>query len=100
MSGKKSDKRTLRNVDFWSKRISCWDLTHCPEPVRNDCPAYHNRRYPCWEIEGTYCKWVEWGTLGLDTETCLVCTVYLTYGKGTPIRLILRGKGIKLLVRR
>lgn len=86
-------------ADFWNNKSACWEMTHCPEDVRNDCPAYYHRQYPCWEIEGTYCKWVEWGTLGLDTETCLVCTVYLTYGKGTPIRLSLRGKGIKLLVK-
>ena len=97
MLGTKHDKAS-KLVDFWNNKISCWKMTHCPEDVRSDCPAYYHRQYPSWEIEGTYCKWVEWGTLGIDTETCLVCEVYLTYGKGMPIRLSLRGKGIKLLI--
>lgn len=100
MSGRKRYKETLRVVDFWRVRTPCWGMTHCPEVIYHDCPAYHNRQYPCWEIEGTYCKWVEWGTLGQDTETCLICRVYLTYGEGKCIKLKLRGKGIKLLVRR
>ena len=98
MSYKKHDKACKQKV-FWKGKSACWEMTHCPEDVLNDCPAYHHRQYPCWEIEGTYCKWVEWGMLGQDTEVCLACTVYLTYGDGKPICLNLRGRGIKLLVK-
>ena len=99
MPSKKRDNTSM-SVDFRDNKSNCWELTHCPEDVCNDCPAYYHRQYPCWEIEGTYCKWLEWGTLGQDTEICSVCIVYLTYGECKPIRLCLRGKGIKLLVKR
>jgi hypothetical protein len=37
--------------------------------------------------------------LGENTETCLICEVYLTYGEGKPIQLKLKGQGIRLLVK-
>lgn len=101
MSSKRENQvQVSENANFWHNRTPCWEILHCPEDVRNDCPAYYHRQYPCWEIEGTYSKWLEWGSLGLATDICVICKVYLTYGKGKPIRLTLRGKGIKLLIRR
>ncbi|MFW6102423.1 MAG: hypothetical protein ACOC6O_02055 [Chloroflexota bacterium] len=94
----KHDK-TSKLVNFWNNKSACWEMTHCPEEVRNDCPAYSYREYPCWEIEGTYCKWAEWGALGQDIDRCSMCIVYLAYGEGKPICLSLTGKGIKLLLK-
>lgn len=84
--------------DFWKQKTPCWEIMRCPGPIRTDCPALRHRQYACWEIEGTYCKWVEWGSLGRDTSTCLICEVYQRYGKGQHIELKLWGQGIKLLV--
>lgn len=88
------------SADFWTGKTPCWEMTNCPEPVHNDCSAYYHRQYACWEIEGSYCKWDEWGSLGTDTRVCSICVVYQTYGKGQPIELKLRGQGIKLLMGR
>jgi len=79
--------------------MPCWEMMHCPRPVQVDCPAIHHRRYPCWEIEGTYCKWDRWGAQGRDTTICLVCEVYLKWGGSQPISLKLKGCGIRLLIR-
>ncbi|MFW6115089.1 MAG: hypothetical protein ACOC6E_02195 [Thermodesulfobacteriota bacterium] len=85
--------------DFWSGKTPCWKLTGCPERIYLDCPAYRHRSYPCWEIEGTYCKWSDWGGNGKDTSLCLKCEVYLTWGAGVRIELKLMGQGIKLLIK-
>lgn len=84
--------------DFWAGKTPCWEMMRCPESIQADCPAPRQRQYPCWEIEGTYCKWNGWGALGRDTSICLICEVYLTYGKGQRIELKLWGQGIKLLI--
>jgi len=86
-------------TDFWDNKIPCWEMTCCPEAIHNDCASHSIRKYPCWEVEGTYCKWSDWSSLGIDTEICLICRVYLTYSNGGPIRLKLRGRGIKLMVK-
>lgn len=91
-----ADVRDLEN--FWRGKTSCWETMSCPESIRADCPAPHHRQYPCWEIEGTYCKWDGWGNLGIDTSLCLICQVYLKWGGGRPIELKLWGKGIKLII--
>jgi hypothetical protein len=79
-------KETAGSTVYWDRRI------------HSDCPAYRNRDYPCWEIEGTYCKWNEWGANGRDTSLCLKCEVYVKYGEGKRIELKLRGVGLKLLI--
>lgn len=95
---KKQPNQSASQKDFWRGKTPCWEITLCPDIVRDDCPAYHCRVYPCWEIEGTYCKWNDWGTHGRDTEICLSCPVYLEYGSGRPIKIKLQGRGIKLLI--
>jgi hypothetical protein len=91
-------KETAGSTVYWDRRIPCWKMTKCPEPIHSDCPAYRNRDYPCWEIEGTYCKWNEWGANGRDTSLCLKCEVYVKYGEGKRIELKLRRVGLKLLI--
>jgi hypothetical protein len=98
MHSKKRDKKPTLAEDFWSGKTPCWEMTKCPEPIHSGCPAYHHRSYPCWEIEGTYCKWNEWGGNGRDISICLKCEVYLTWGEGRRIELRLLGHGIKLLI--
>ena len=98
MANAKHLKEKASPADYWEGKTPCWEMTKCPEAVYNDCPAYRNRGYPCWEIEGTYCKWNEWGSNGRDTSVCLKCEVYVKWGGGQRIELKLRGVGLKLLI--
>ncbi len=36
---------------YYEKKIfQCWQLTDCPEDIRNKCPAYLNHEYRFWKI--------------------------------------------------
>ena len=98
MPRKRQTGEAASTKDFWQGKVSCWELTCCPEPIHKECPAYRYRQYPCWEIEGTYCKWDKRESLGRDTSPCLICNVYLSYGKGQSIKLKLWGQGIKVRI--
>jgi hypothetical protein len=75
-------------------------MCHCPEAIRNDCPARTYTSFPCWEIEGTYLKLSEDRCRGDDIRLCQVCRVYKRYGAGAPIRLRLLGKGLDAYFRK
>jgi hypothetical protein len=79
----------------WEGKTPCWETFHCPEAVRNGCPAFHYRSLPCWQIEGTYSKLHDDGASGGSTEICENCRVYKRYGHGEPIEIRLRGRGLK-----
>lgn len=79
---------------FWHGKTPCWEMCHCPESIKNQCPAYRYPLLPCWEIEGTYLKLSDDGSRGDDTSICQVCRVYKKYGQGNPIEIKLRGKGL------
>ena len=78
---------------FWAGKTACWEMFACPPEVRNECPAPKYRSYPCWEIEGTYCKLSEYGMKGDGTQICKSCRVYKKWGHGEPIEIKLLGKG-------
>ena len=79
---------------FWADKTACWEMCHCPEMIRRECPALTYQSVPCWEIEGTYCKLNDYGATGDDTTICQVCRVYKKYGNGEPIDIVLKGRGI------
>lgn len=81
-------------LGFWEGKTPCWEMTHCPEGIKMECPAFKYRSLPCWEIEGTYCKLDFYGVLDLDTNICKLCRAYKRYGQGKPIQIKLFGKGI------
>jgi len=85
--------------DFWQGKIPCWQMCHCPEGIKNECPAPKYPSHPCWEIEGTYCKLTDDGNRGDEINICQVCRVYKRYGQGKPIEIRLFGKGIDALFR-
>jgi len=85
--------------DFWQGKTPCWQMCHCPEAIRNECPATKYPSYPCWEIEGTYLKLNDDGNRGDDISICQVCRVYKRYGQGKPIKIRLFGKGVDALFR-
>ena len=79
---------------FWADKQPCWEQCHCPEMIKQECPASKYQFLPCWEIEGTYCKLDDKGATGKDTSICEMCQVYKKYGNGQPIRLKLFGRGL------
>lgn len=81
-------------VSFWDGKKPCWEMCHCPESIRDQCPARKYPALPCWEIEGTYLKLSDDGVKGDNVRICRVCRVYRKYGRGKPIRIKLYGKGV------
>jgi len=83
-----------RGRDFWAGKTPCWEMCHCPQMIREECPVSKYAFLPCWEIEGTYCKLDDYGATGRDTTICELCRVYKRWGQGKPIELKLLGRGI------
>ena len=81
---------------FWADKQPCWEKCHCPEMIRQECPASRYQFLPCCEIEGTYCKLNDFGAKGNDTSICQVCRVYKKYGKEKPIELKILGRGLNV----
>jgi hypothetical protein len=84
---------TEPSLSFWEGKTPCWDMFHCPDAIKKECPAFSYRTLPCWQIEGTYCKLLDSGPQGMDTDICHVCRVYEKWGCREPIEIKLRGKG-------
>lgn len=80
--------------NFWTGKVPCWEKSHCPDMIKDECPVAKFQFLPCWEIEGTYCKLDDMGATGRDTNICETCQTYKKYGKGEPIRIKLFGHGI------
>ena len=83
-----------QGTGFWTEKTPCWEMCHCPDMIKNECPVFVNQSEACWAVEGTYCKLCEYGTRGDDISICKVCRVYKRYGEGQPIELKVRGIGI------
>ncbi|HEY56004.1 MAG TPA: hypothetical protein G4N90_01050 [Dehalococcoidia bacterium] len=80
-------------LGFWEGKTPCWDMFHCPDAIKKECPAFRYRTLPCWQIEGTYCKLLDSEPQGMDTDICHVCRAYEKWGHREPIEIKLRGKG-------
>jgi len=91
----KAETKDEKAFIFWTGKSPCWEMSHCTNMVKAECPAYKYQFLPCWEIEGTYCKLDDYGADGKDTSICEICRVYRTCGDGKPIQLKLLGRGIK-----
>jgi len=92
--GTATEVKEEKGFQFWTGKSPCWELSHCTNMVKSECPAFKYQFLPCWEIEGTYCKLDDYGANGKDTSICEICRVYKTYGEGKPIQLKLLGRGI------
>lgn len=84
---------------FWNGKTPCWEMCHCPEMVRSECPAPKYPFLPCWQIEGTYCKLDDRSANGLDTSICEPCQVYKKYGDNSLLKIKLFGKGMDTTVK-
>ena len=80
-------------MGFWEGKTPCWEMFRCPEAVKSECPAFKYRTVPCWQIEGTYCKLLDNGDKGDDTDICANCRVYKRWGHGEGVEIKLHGKG-------
>ena len=56
----------------------CWELTDCPEEIKEICSAHINRTKPCWELNTMKCK-------NKKGNLCGDCIVYLSKSKGKSI---------------
>jgi hypothetical protein len=81
---------------FWEGKTPCWEMLHCPEPIKNECSAFKHQTLPCWQIEGTYCKVLNQGIEGTGTDICRVCRVYRRWESGEPLEIKLSGRGANL----
>lgn len=90
---------TVPGSGFWEGKTPCWEISRCPEAIKNECPAFKYRALPCWQIAGTYGKLRDYGQRGDNTDICQACRVYRRYGNGEPIQLKLFGKGIDTLLK-
>ena len=88
----------IQTEGFWVEKTPCWEMTHCPEMIRDECPAHKHQSLPCWEIEGTYNKVYEYGMKGDNTYICEHCHVHKKWGQGEPIHIKLFGKGFNPVV--
>ena len=79
---------------YWHDRKACWEINQCNEILAKECPAYLHQEYPCWEVEGTYCKLNDENFSRNEDSRCYSCKVYLQYGKGTPIQVKIFDKGV------
>ncbi|MBN1863116.1 MAG: hypothetical protein JW790_05680 [Dehalococcoidales bacterium] len=84
---------TERALGFWEGKNPCWDMFHCPDAIKKECPAFQYHQLPCWQIEGTYCKLLDASPEGTASDICHVCRVYNKWGGHEPIEIKLRGKG-------
>ena len=85
---------TEADITFWARKKACWEMCHCPEAIKSQCPAPRYPFVPCWEIEGTYLKLNPDGRRGDNTSLCRVCRVYRTYGRNEPIEIKLWDRGL------
>ena len=66
---------------LFSKKVqlkdkNCWDLTKCPEDVKENCPAWEfNSGNLCWFINGTICDHHPQKTWNDKISICRRCRV-------------------------
>jgi len=50
------DGFSLKSLSYVLSLAPCWIVKQCPEEIRKQCQAYHNRSKPCWETINALCK--------------------------------------------
>ncbi len=48
----------------------CWEITECPEEIKNNCTAFIHNSKPCWELNKSICK-------KDNNKLCEECIVYM-----------------------
>jgi len=49
-------KISIKDIKKLLEYAPCWEITECPEQVRNKCTAYMDKTKPCWEINKVICN--------------------------------------------
>lgn len=63
-------KISIEGVKLLLDYAPCWEITKCPEQVRQQCSAFVDKSIPCWELNKKRCGHD-------DGMTCSGCVVYL-----------------------
>lgn len=72
-----------RQLGYWQGKTPCWEMLHCPETIREQCPVFRKENMPGWEIGGLYCQLFDSrGGIGNFTDVCRLCRVYRKWGHG------------------
>jgi hypothetical protein len=90
----KKEIETEIPLGYWQDKTPCWTMNSCPAIIRQECPSHRIHSHPCWEMEGTYCKFNDHDLPGRDTSICNVCRVYKVYGGNQKIEIKLFSHGI------
>jgi hypothetical protein len=53
----------------------CWTVMNCG--MQNNCPAYPDNGFACWNVEGTVCRGQRQGDYGQKIGQCRIhCAFY------------------------
>ncbi len=65
-------KISIEGIKRLLEYAPCWEITDCPEEIREKCSAYIDKTKPCWELNSMICKQENNG------KVCEDCVVYLS----------------------
>ena len=71
-----------QNLGYWQGKTPCWEMLHCPETMRKQCPVFQHLTTPGWEVGGLYCQLFDSRQMGVFTDVCRLCRVYKKWGRG------------------
>ncbi len=55
--------------------VRCWEFKECP--VKEKCPAYPDKGFACWTVEGTLCRGERQGAYSEKVRACrTLCQYY------------------------
>ena len=64
-------KISIEGIKKLLKYAPCWEITSCPEEIKNKCRAYRDKIKPCWELSKMICK-------REPANNCKNCVVFLS----------------------
>ena len=76
-----ADEISRGNLDVASRigsNIKCWEKMGCE---KEDCPAYHFSKFPCWYMDDTLCSTAPPCKFPDKLQHCLECPLYHKRGK-------------------
>jgi MerR family transcriptional regulator/heat shock protein HspR len=66
-------KISIEGIKKLLEYAPCWEITDCPEEIKNNCTAFIYNSKPCWELNRAICK-------RDNDKTCEDCLVYISKG--------------------
>ncbi len=71
-----------KTINIEADILKCWEIMKCE---KKNCPAYLNKRIPCWFVTGTFCYSKIQGNYTKKIGDCVKCIVYKKF-KGDEIQ--------------